>query len=171
MLYQPNFCCNCGEKIERVEWKPWTSRRFCQLCEHDHKLTDIAPKALIGVGVLIGILGFGSYLQSRQPQQVPDSVKAVKAQPRKAEITANSNIQATDISAVQSQSSLPKEDSTVRTLKSDTALKTAGNSARPAAREQVYYCGALTKKGTPCSRRVKGRERCWQHAGQPPAAP
>lgn len=170
MLYQPNFCCSCGEKIERVEWKPWTSRRFCQLCELDHKLTDIVPKALIGVGVLIGVFGFGSYLQSRQPQQVPDSGKALKAEPRKAEITANSNIQATDISAVQSQSSSPQEHSTARTLKSDTALKTEGNSARPVAREQIYYCGALTKKGTPCSRRVKGRERCWQHVGQPAAA-
>ena len=29
--------------------------------------------------------------------------------------------------------------------------------------EPVYFCGAQTKKGTPCSRRVKGGGRCWQH--------
>ena len=29
----------------------------------------------------------------------------------------------------------------------------------------VYLCGALTKKGTPCSRRVHGPVRCWQHKG------
>ncbi|MEO6588559.1 MAG: hypothetical protein ABIP06_04450 [Pyrinomonadaceae bacterium] len=32
--------------------------------------------------------------------------------------------------------------------------------------EKVYYCGAATKKGTPCSRKVKGGGRCWQHTGQ-----
>ena len=31
--------------------------------------------------------------------------------------------------------------------------------------EQVYLCGAATKKGTPCSRRVHGPVRCWQHKG------
>lgn len=31
--------------------------------------------------------------------------------------------------------------------------------------EQVYICGARTKKGTPCSRRVHGSVRCWQHKG------
>jgi len=31
--------------------------------------------------------------------------------------------------------------------------------------EQTYQCGARTKKGTPCSRRVHGPVRCWQHKG------
>ena len=31
--------------------------------------------------------------------------------------------------------------------------------------EEVYLCGAQTKKGTPCSRRVHGAVRCWQHKG------
>jgi hypothetical protein len=31
--------------------------------------------------------------------------------------------------------------------------------------EQIYTCGARTKKGTPCSRRVHGPVRCWQHKG------
>ena len=33
--------------------------------------------------------------------------------------------------------------------------------------EPVYYCGAQTKKGTSCTRRVKDAGRCWQHTGQP----
>lgn len=32
--------------------------------------------------------------------------------------------------------------------------------------DDVYLCGARTKKGTPCSRRVHGPVRCWQHKGQ-----
>ena len=31
--------------------------------------------------------------------------------------------------------------------------------------EEVYLCGARTKKDTPCSRRVHGPKRCWQHKG------
>jgi len=31
--------------------------------------------------------------------------------------------------------------------------------------EAAYYCGAETKKGTPCTRKVKGNVRCWQHTG------
>jgi hypothetical protein len=36
---------------------------------------------------------------------------------------------------------------------------------------QSYYCGAETKKGTPCSRKVKGNVRCWQHTGMPAMLP
>jgi hypothetical protein len=31
--------------------------------------------------------------------------------------------------------------------------------------EEIYTCGARTKKGKPCSRRVHGPVRCWQHKG------
>lgn len=37
--------------------------------------------------------------------------------------------------------------------------------------EDVYICGARTKKGTPCSRRVHGPVRCWQHKGMPAMLP
>ena len=37
--------------------------------------------------------------------------------------------------------------------------------------EQLYTCGARTKKGTPCSRRVHGPVRCWQHKGARPMLP
>jgi hypothetical protein len=37
--------------------------------------------------------------------------------------------------------------------------------------EVVSICGARTKKGTPCSRRVRGTGRCWQHRGKPAMLP
>ncbi|HEV8188769.1 MAG TPA: hypothetical protein VGP83_13530 [Pyrinomonadaceae bacterium] len=41
-----------------------------------------------------------------------------------------------------------------------------GESTQPPIKvEQTYQCGARTKKGTPCSRRVHGPVRCWQHKG------
>lgn len=32
--------------------------------------------------------------------------------------------------------------------------------------QEIFLCGAQTKKGTPCSRRVHGPVRCWQHKGE-----
>jgi hypothetical protein len=37
--------------------------------------------------------------------------------------------------------------------------------------EIVSICGARTKRGTPCSRRVRGTGRCWQHRGRPAMLP
>lgn len=39
------------------------------------------------------------------------------------------------------------------------------------AEDAVYICGARTQKGTPCSRRVRGTGRCWQHLGMPAMIP
>jgi hypothetical protein len=42
-----------------------------------------------------------------------------------------------------------------------------GYSVQVTAPKPVYYCGALTKKGTPCKHWVKkAGERCWQHRGK-----
>src|SRR5262245_16558828 len=64
MLFRPSFCANCGEKIERAEWSIWTSRRFCPVCESEFKGHDLVPRAVVGLGVVAGVLGLGSYLRS-----------------------------------------------------------------------------------------------------------
>jgi len=47
----------------------------------------------------------------------------------------------------------------------------AASPAAVALSDEVYLCGARTKKGTPCSRRVHGPTRCWQHKGLPAMLP
>jgi hypothetical protein len=47
------------------------------------------------------------------------------------------------------------------------ALPSNSSNTPPAPVEEIYTCGARTKKGTPCSRRVHGPVRCWQHKGMP----
>ena len=42
----------------------------------------------------------------------------------------------------------------------------ASTTSQPLTVEEVYICGARTKKGRPCSRRVHGAVRCWQHKGE-----
>ena len=47
-------------------------------------------------------------------------------------------------------------------------IKSTGSDKRSttvSTGQEVYLCGAETKKGTPCSRRVHGPVRCWQHKG------
>lgn len=164
MFYRPNFCCECGEKIERLDWKPWTSRRFCDLCGTDHQVREIAPKAVFVVGLLGVLFGIGSYLpasgskQDPEPQRLPVTRKASR-EPGPA------NQQATATVPLKSQSgaaelSVTGQDNSGTAGESVTERKTARN-------EPVYFCGARTKKGTPCSRRVKSKGRCWQHAGLP----
>jgi hypothetical protein len=48
---------------------------------------------------------------------------------------------------------------------------TKATESKIALEQDVYICGARTKKGTPCSRRVHGPVRCWQHKGQPAMLP
>src|SRR5215510_14098657 len=57
--YRPNFCSECGEKIVRLRWRFWTSRRFCDKCSARFVRPQLlrgvlAAIALLVVGVLIG---------------------------------------------------------------------------------------------------------------------
>jgi len=47
-----------------------------------------------------------------------------------------------------------------------SANNAAGVMSQPSTIEEIYICGARTKKSTPCSRRVHGPVRCWQHKGE-----
>src|SRR5438552_1144683 len=68
MLFRPSFCCNCGEKIERPEWKLWTSRKFCDLCATDFTLQEFLPKGVILLASVISIFGVVSFF-SRGPER------------------------------------------------------------------------------------------------------
>lgn len=174
MFYTPKFCCNCGEKIERIDWKLWTSRRFCDVCAIEKQGYELLPRAIVGFALLFGIFGIGSYLYEKQPaskslQNVAVSpglkrelVGGSKGQPAQRDVrnleVGKNEAQAAEPPAVVSRD--PK------------ASKEQPRIRRTASDEAVFFCGAMTKKGKPCSRRVKSsNERCWQHAGQPLAAP
>ena len=61
-----------------------------------------------------------------------------------------------------------RADSPLTSPEDPGPIKPASVEAQPSTpsnEEVVYLCGAQTKKGTPCSRRVHGPVRCWQHKG------
>lgn len=160
MLFRPKFCANCGEKIERTEWGVWTSGRFCETCAIEFKGQELIPRVAAGAALLIGVLGVGSYLKSGETVVTREPQKLVE----KAPTTTNETAQ-------------PVQAPLEPVVKADPTIAKPANTAPPprvtkptVAAEAVYYCGAPTKKGTPCSRRVKGNVRCFQHAGMPVVA-
>lgn len=129
--YRPNFCCECGQKIVRLRWFVWTSRRFCDKCLRKFAKThwlqpSLTIVALLVVGILVG----------RGCRRAPPPLIIERA-------TAPTTPKSASVSAAQPSP----------------------------ATEAVYICGARTKKGTPCSRRVHGPVRCWQHKGAPAMLP
>lgn len=134
-MHRPNFCCNCGKKILRLHWHPWTSNRFCDDCARRFRKERIKRPALVAVLLLSVGLVTGRALRPAPPPLI---------------IQRNAS------------SSLKPENS-----QSTSVL----NEPAPIEEAQVYICGARTKKGTPCSRRVHGDLRCWQHKGIQPMLP
>ena len=139
-MYQPNFCCECGNKLIRLRWHFWTSRQFCNDCARRFRKERFVPLliiflALIGAGYLLG--------RTRQPVSPPLIIER------------------------RSDSPLNNSQSGSSTASAPSALTSAVNTIEA----DIYICGARTKKGTPCSRRVHGPVRCWQHKGMPAMLP
>lgn len=164
MLYRPNFCCQCGEKIARARWTLLTSRRFCEFCEVEQKEYDLVPRAVAILAIVVGVAGFTAYLGAGEKVSTSadstGSTRTVHAKPKQPQQTVTSNSSATPLpQAPRSQQQHP--------VASGSQPDSMQRQAPPnSSTEPVYYCGAMTRKGTPCTRRVKVPGRCWQHGGE-----
>lgn len=173
MSYKPKFCCECGEPIERINWTLLTSRRFCELCAIDFKLVDLIPKATVGIAILFGIFGLGTFLKKAEKplnlasaNSTNTNKSVVNTQPSTAANAQTfAKLQETNLAVGQQQSKSP-----IAPPKQDLKNQKVENQTN-ATQEITYFCGAETKKGTPCTRRVKGGGRCWQHVGKPAMLP
>ena len=159
-MYRPNFCCECGERVARARWRVWTSRRFCVECAGRFRRGSLTRAlvlacALVGTGFLLGrmakpaapplVLERGGAAAGLAPQQpAPEAPRGAAAGAREGS-----------------------------GLKPAPAYGPDGTAdERPTEPDEVVYiCGARTKKGTPCQRRVRGPGRCWQHRGKPAVLP
>ena len=168
MFYKPNHCSNCGEKIERIEWFPWTSQRFCEACEKDLKFYERLPQILMLVFLLFGIFGLGGFLRSGdKPLQVSkneNQVKPLTLAANKMQPAGVGNVQTTSETSKNATNVLPVQPQTVP-LQPQKQVRKIDN-LKVSESVPVYLCGAQTKKGTPCSRKMRGGGRCWQHEGQ-----
>lgn len=159
MLYRPKYCCNCGEKIVRAEWSLWNSRRFCELCETEFKGADYLPRVLVASGLVLSLFGFSSLFTRSQ-----EGVAATGSIP-KAALKPAATLKQVQTAPAEMPTGSPRSDiSDSAVVSAPKTIEQPGTSAS-SSDAPAYYCGALTKKGTPCSRKVKVKgTRCWQHA-------
>jgi hypothetical protein len=155
-MYKPNFCAECGSRVERSRWRLWTSRRFCSDCAprfHKSRLLFfvITSATFLGLGFVAGL--------NQRPTPPPLIVERHELAGIKPPIT-NGEGQALNetVSAAATPATMP-----------ETTYGPDGTATeRPTEPDEVIsICGARTQKGTPCKRRVRGTGRCWQHKGMP----
>jgi hypothetical protein len=104
----------------------------------------VTKPLVIVCAIAIGAFAFGRYLRPAPPPLV---------------IHRSANSPLSDVAV--------NFDTLNRTSINNTNRTSASNSIA-VADETVYLCGARTKKGTPCRRRVHAAgERCYQHKGMP----
>lgn len=163
-MYQPNFCAECGNRIERLRWPIWTSRKFCAACARRFRKAQILFP-LIGAATLFS-LGLAAGRAARTTFSSPPLIIA-RNQANALAPVSQVKAGAQNVSNA-GQTSTPKSEQ-----KSEESYGPDGTlTERPTdANEVVSICGARTKKGTPCQRRVRGTGRCWQHKGMPAIIP
>jgi hypothetical protein len=163
MFYRPNFCCNCGEKIERADWSIFASRKFCDLCQTEHGTKDWGLKLISVFGVVCLMAFVSSFFRPYSLTVKTISTESSTSASAPVRL-ADANFNTTANQPLQSQNGTNAGVPAVSLPTAPDAKPTASTKETDA----VYYCGAATKKGTPCSRRVKhAGERCWQHQGMP----
>ncbi len=170
MLHKPNFCCECGEKIEKENRKWWESRRFCHDCaQHFDKLPNRILKYSVGAFVFIGV-GFliANSITQRKTPIVSNQNQAATTQQQIANRQIAQTNQPGNAQTVNKPINQAGVQKTPQMLTSSPP-QTIPDVAETA--ETAYYCGARTQKGTPCSRRVRIPGRCWQHVGKPAMLP
>lgn len=147
-MYRPKFCAECSGKIIRLRWHFWTSRRFCERCSP--RFLREQSKRVAVAGATVFLLGL---VAGQAARRTPPPVVIQRTQNLTSPSAAG---QANGPTAVDSNSG---------------SVANSSNTTSNATTEEIYICGARTKKGTPCTRRVHGPVRCWQHLGLPPLRP
>lgn len=131
----PRFCCQCGErlKFKRAASLPFHS--YCYRCAPRLARTRLWLIAALALCIVIGF-AIGRYSGKREPfYYIGTPVEMSHIAP----------------SLDRARSGRDEQDS--------------ARSLKPRASSSAVYeiCGAPTKSGRPCQRRVKGGGYCWQH--------
>ena len=138
-----NFCITCGARLTRKGWRSWLRGPVCDDCSARSGRAIRARSLLV-----IAVLGLAAFALGRYLRPPPPPLIIQRA--------ANS-----PLSDLPVNLNSPRSNGTI-----------SSQSSSPSSDDVVYICGARTKKGTPCRRRVHvAGERCYQHKGMPAMAP
>jgi hypothetical protein len=151
-MYKPNFCAECGGRVVRVRWRAWTTRRFCDGCDRRFWRGRVT-RALAACVALVG----AGYTGGRAMRPAPPPLVIERGAPHAPAPAPQLPTAATG----------GKETAAHAFARPPVYGADGTEAERPTdPAEVVSVCGARTKKGTPCSRRVRGAGRCWQHRGR-----
>jgi hypothetical protein len=152
-MYRPKHCVECGALLAPKGWRAWIGRRVCDDCARRTGHFPFA-RAIVGIALIaLAAFALGRYLRPSPP---PLIVQRSTTSPL-SDLPVNLN----DVSLTR------------RDAKENSSAKPTDETANAAADDDVVYiCGARTKKGTPCRRRVHyAGQRCYQHKGMPAMMP
>ena len=156
-MYKPNFCAECGGRVVRLRWRVWTSRRFCAACDKRFR----RGRVMRPLAVCVALTGAG-FVGGRAMRDAPPPLVIERGAANSPALPSQ-----TPAAGKQNSASAANLDAGARVYGADGTER-----ERPTeAAEIVSVCGARTKRGTPCSRRVRGTGRCWQHRGRPAILP
>jgi len=140
-MHAANFCVECGERLSRQGWRARLGGKLCAHCSQ--KLGSLVAARPVVVIIVVAIAAFmtGKHMQPPPPPLI-----------------------------IQRAANSPLSDAPVnvggRAPQGSRVSNANSNPTVAPADEAVYICGARTKKGTPCHRRVHAAgERCFQHKG------
>jgi hypothetical protein len=134
-MFPTKFCPQCGEKIKQPRLSSFAFTVFCSGCKKQARFTRFVPVAMV-ISLTIGSFLIGRLTTPRQQFQfigVPIDLQNVPGP------TAGDPAQA--------------------------SANTAGASAmeQTTSSSAEARCGAPTKAGRPCRRKVRGGGACYQH--------
>jgi hypothetical protein len=170
-LYKPNFCAECGERVLRERWRAWTTRRYCPACAVRFRGGWRAPLFL---ACALALAGFAAGRLTR-PAPPPLTIER-GALPLPALVAKGGTTQPNGVMKPANTDGVPDENAKQGGAAGGgdatrAGLGVAAEELPTDPNEIVSICGARTKKGTPCQRRVRGTGRCWQHRGMPAMLP
>ena len=138
-----NFCRNCGARLTRKGWRLWLRGALCDDCATRPGVNNRSRTLIVIALLAAAAFAFGRYLRPSPPPLIIQ--RAANSPLSDAPLDLNSI--AKRGSGISSQNVAPQTSATDD--------------------EAAYICGARTKKGTPCRRRVHvAGERCYQHKGR-----
>lgn len=140
----------------------WASRRFCRDCAPRFRKAEFGKLLVAIASIAIAAFAVGRYLRPAPPPLIIERsanspLSDLPVKPGSTRQPGQTQSEPAPAAANQSRGG------------EDNQAASAGTSN---ANDVVYICGARTKKGTPCQRRVhQAGERCYQHKGMPAILP
>jgi len=142
-MSRSNFCANCGARLTRKNWRAFVAGARCDDCASRLGRSATKPLAIFAI-IAIGAFAFGRYLRPGPPPLIIHRAANSPLSDAPVNFEAVAKDSANDLNHPSALSNVATPD------------------------EAAYICGARTKKGTPCRRRVHAAgERCYQHKGMP----